>query len=165
MKRPAVLLLALLLGSAQAATFKSKAYPYTLSVPDDWQSKKVPGVDVALAAPSSAGSVPASLNVTVTKAAPALKVTLADVRALSLKQAGETVQDLQMLGDADVKVSGLPGRLLNYVGSQQNVPMHWIQIFTIQNNLTYILTFAAPQGSFDADKLIANTMLNSFKIN
>ncbi|AZI43237.1 DUF1795 domain-containing protein [Deinococcus psychrotolerans] len=165
MKRPAVLLLALLLGSSQAATFKSKAYPYTLSVPDDWQSKKVAGVDVALAAPSSGGSVPASFNVTVTKSATSLKVTLADVRALALQQAGEAVKDLQMLSDADVKVSGLPGHLLNYVGSQQNVPMHWVQVFTIKNNLTYILTFAAPQANFDADKLIANAMLNSFKIN
>ncbi|GAA4008266.1 hypothetical protein GCM10022631_20370 [Deinococcus rubellus] len=156
--------------AAQAATFKSKAYPYTLSVPDDWQSKKVPGVDVALAAPEAGKAVPPSLNVSVIKVLPALKVTLSDVRLLMLKQAKENVKDLNVLGDNDISVSGLPGHLLNYLGSQQvggqpGVPMHWIQIFTLKNNQAYILTFAAPQATFDQDKQIANKMFNSFKIN
>ncbi len=175
MKRALLLSLlpAALLGSlpvAQAATFKSKAYPYTLSVPDDWQSKKVPGVDVALAAPETGGAVPPSLNVSVIKVLPAMKVTLSDVRLLMLKQAKENVKDLSMLGDSDISVGGLPGHLLNYVGSQSvsgqpGAAMHWIQIFTLKNNLAYILTFAAPQASFDQDKQIANKMFNSFKIN
>lgn len=178
MKRPPPLLTGLLLGSllpsAQAATFKSLAYPYTLSVPDDWQSKKVPGVDVALAAPETGGAVPPSFNVSVIKVLPALKVTLSDVRLLMLKQAKENIKDLKVLGDADISVSGLPGHLLNYLGSQAvsgqtdrqpSVPMHWIQIFTLKNNQAYILTFAAPQTSFDQDKRVANKMFNSFKIN
>ncbi len=154
-----------LLGAAEAATFKSKAYPYTLMVPDDWQSKKVPGVDVALAAPGSAGSVPPSLNVSVTKVDPALKITLADLRALTLKQASESIKDPQILGEADVKVGGQPGHVLNYLGVQEGVPMHWIQVFTLKGNLAYVLTFAASQANFDQDKKLANQMLNSFKIN
>lgn len=169
---PAALLSSL--PAAQAATFKSKAYPYTLSVPDDWQSKKVPGVDVALAAPEAGKAVPPSFNVSVIKVLPTLKVTLSDVRLLMLKQAKENVKDLNVLGDNDISVSGLPGHLLNYLGSQSasgqtggqpGVPMHWIQIFTLKNNQAYILTFAAPQSTFDQDKQIANKMFNSFKIN
>ena len=146
------------------------AYPYTLSVPDDWQSKKVPGVDVALAAPSVGSAVPSSLNVSVIKVLPAMKVTLSDVRLLMLKQAKENIKDLNVLADTDISVSGLPGHLLNYLGSQQvggqpGAAMHWIQIFTLKDNQAYILTFAAPQASFDQDKQIANKMFNSFKIN
>ncbi|AWN24337.1 hypothetical protein DKM44_14790 [Deinococcus irradiatisoli] len=163
--KPLFVALLALLGSAQAATFKSKAYPYTLMVPDDWQSKKVPGVDVALAAPSSAGSVPASLNVAVTQVDPALKVTLSDLRALTLKQASEALKNPQLLGEADVKVGGQPGHVLNYLGSEEGVPMHWIQVFTLKGNLAYVLTFATPQASFEQDKKLANQILNSFKIN
>ena len=152
------------LGHTQAATFKSKAFPYTLSVPDDWQSKKVPGVDVALAAPSSGGSVPASVNVAVTPVAAQLKVTLDDLRALMLKQAKENVQDFQLLGDAALTVGGLPGRDLIFSGTEQNVPMRWIQLVTLKDNLSYIVTFATTQANLDKDKKLINQVLNSFKV-
>ena len=152
------------LSHTQAATFKSKAYPYTLSVPDDWQSKKVPGVDVALAAPSSGSGVPASVNVAVTPVSAQLKVTLEDLRALMLKQAGENVKDFQLLGDAALTVGGLPGRDLIFSGTEQNVPMRWIQLVTLKDNVSYIVTFATAQASFDKDKKLINQVLNSFKI-
>ena len=150
--------------SASALEFKSKAYPYTLNVPDDWQSKKVPGVDVALAAPSGT-PLPASLNVSATPVDAKLKVTLDDLRALVLKQAAENVKQYKLLGDASLQVGGLPGRVLSYSGSEQNVPMRWVQLITLKNNVSYILTFGASQTDFEKNKPQINKILNSFKVN
>ena len=159
-------LLSALLGAAPAFAleFKSKAYPYTLNVPDDWISKKVAGVDVALSAPSGT-PVPSSLNVAATPVDAKLKVTLDDLRALVLKQAAESVTNYKLLGDASLRVGGLPGRVLSYSGNEQNVPMRWIQLVTLKNNVSYILTFGASQDDFAKNKSQINKILNSFKVN
>ena len=166
-KNVRLLLAAALLGSAapaQAAEFKSLAYPYTLIVPDDWQSKKVDGVDVALAAPSTGGLVPASLNVSATPVPADLKVTLDDLRALMLKQAGEAVTNFKLIGDTSLTVGGLPGRELSYSGLQQSVPMRWVQRVTLRNNVAYILTFGASQSAFDKNQAAGLAVLDSFKL-
>lgn len=162
MKRPAVLLLALLVGSTHAATFKSKAYPYTLSVPDDWQSRKVSGVDVALAAPSSGGLVPASLNVSVTPVPADLKVTLDDLRALVLKQAAESLKDFKVVSDTTLKVGGEAGRELSFTGLQQSVPMQFVQRFVLKNNVAYVITFGSSKAAYDKNRVAGYGVLDSF---
>ena len=164
----------LVLGGAQALGFKSKAYPYTLNVPDDWQSRSVPNVDVAFAAPAASGQVPISFNVAVKPLPPALKVTPDDLLALMLKQGAEAVKDFKQVSVSGLKVGGLPGVELSFTGTEQvstgqgkavqDVPMQWVQRIIIQNNLAYILTYGAAQNVFAANPKLARQVLNNFQL-
>jgi hypothetical protein len=164
-----VTLLAAVLGTAGALGFKSKAYPYTLNVPDDWQLRAVPDVDVAFAAPPVAGQVPVSFNVAVKSVPASLKVTLDDLRALMLKQAGESVKDFKQVSVTGVKIGELSGVELNFTGSEQSgsgqkVPMHWVQRIVLDNNVSYILTYGATQSAFDKSPRLARQVLNNFRL-
>ncbi|WP_293909278.1 hypothetical protein [Deinococcus sp.] len=173
-----------LLGGAQALGFKSKAYPYTLNVPDDWQSRSVPNVDVAFAAPAASGQVPISFNVAVKPLPPALKVTPDDLLALMLKQGAEAIKDFKQVSVTGVRVGGLPGVELSFTGTEQvstgqvstgqgkaaqtaplqSVPMQWVQRIIIQNNLAYILTYGATQSAFATNPRLARQVLDNFRL-
>ena len=78
--------------------------------------------------------------------------------------------DRQLITNVDgltsdkVKWAGMDANKITYVGDQGQLHLKWMQIYTIQNNKAYLLTFTAEPAQFDAMMGTVNKIVDSFKL-
>ena len=72
--------------------------------------------------------------------------------------------DIQILGNYDALVSGVPSKILIYSRSQSGKNLTFSQIFLVQGNTGYILTFTAESDKYQAYQPIFQQIMDRFRL-
>lgn len=70
--------------------------------------------------------------------------------------------DIQILGNYDALVSGVPSKILIYSRSQSGKNLTFSQVFLVQGNTGYILTFTAESDKYQAYQPIFQQIMDRF---
>ena len=73
--------------------------------------------------------------------------------------------DIQFLGNYDGFVSGVPSKILIYSRSQGGINLTFSQVFFVQENTGYILTFTAESDRYQAYQPIFQQIMDRFRLN
>lgn len=121
---------------------------YSIRVPAGWTPfKNVPGADVAFVN-RPVGTIRPTVTVVVNDVPADLKVTLADVRDINVKNLPSlTKEKLRIVGEKTIKVSGRDAILWTLVGDGEGGQVRWTQVFTVKNNRIFTATLITPVGA------------------
>lgn len=72
--------------------------------------------------------------------------------------------DIQILGNYDALVSGVPSKILIYSRSQSGKNLTFSQVFLVQGNTGYILTFTAESDKYQAYQPIFQQIMDRFRL-
>lgn len=72
--------------------------------------------------------------------------------------------DIQILGNYDALVSGVPSKILIYSRSQSGKNLTFSQVFLVQGNTGYILTFTAESAKYQAYQPIFQQIMDRFRL-
>lgn len=76
----------------------------------------------------------------------------------------KTFSDIQFLGNYDGFVSGIPSKILIYSRSQNGKNLTFSQVFLVQGNTGYVLTFTAESDKYQAYQPIFQQMMDRFRL-
>lgn len=121
---------------------------YSIRVPAGWTPfRNVPGADVAFVS-KTLGTIRPTVTVVVNDVPADLKVTLADVRDINVKNLTSLSKEaLKIVGEKTIKVSGRDAILWTLVGNGEGGQVRWTQVFTVKNNRIFTATLITPVGA------------------
>lgn len=91
-------------------------------------------------------------------------VQLADYYQWNINQL-KAFPDIQFLGNYDGFVSGVPSKILIYSRSQSGKNLTFSQVYLVQGNKGYILTFTAESNRYQVYQPIFQQMMDRFRLN
>jgi hypothetical protein len=91
-------------------------------------------------------------------------VTLEEFTQLSLYQMEQFLPGISGLNVFSHELAGLPGKSVEYATNLQGVEIKFYQVFTLKDNMAYIITFSAPVAVHDSFRNLVEDCIKSFKI-
>jgi hypothetical protein len=131
--------------------FEDPQGSYEIEVDPDWEAHHgeiAEDVEVWVVGPSEDGFAP-NVN-TLTQAAPG--VDLSEYLDISVEQGPSFVPDFELLDSDVVEGSESELGLLEYTGTQDDRPLHFLATVDVQDGTAVVATFTAPPGVFDESR-------------
>ena len=163
--------LACSIGSAFAADdnkfvpYQNETYKFKLEYPEGW--KIIEGyrqVAVAFAPMSERGFHP-NVNIVVQDMSNYPGLTLQKFGENGLLQLGELVTDFKLISIEKSSLYGKPALICIFDGKQGIYNLRWMQVYTLNNNRAYVITFTSGNTEFNTYQEAVERMINSFTIN
>lgn len=139
-----------------------KSSTCTMNFPGRWRSDEnaVPGTVVAFMAPAdSLSGHQAHVDIRFEEVK---EMTLADYAHKAEGEASERAKDVHLLGSLEEEGTGRYG--LEFTGTLNGVPMHFLQEVMVHGGKAWTLTYAAPADQYDDLLVTAQAMFGSFKL-
>lgn len=145
--------------------YENAANGFSLQYPKEWSLQEgAAGTVAAFLSPAEGTSDTFQENITVT--VQDLSQQPMDLKAyteLSTKQV-ETMFKTTLDKNEDIKLGDLDAHEVVYNAKQQNMDLRFHQVFAVQNNKAYILTFTAKQDTFDKMDESAQKAFETFRL-
>jgi len=123
------------------------------------------GAIVAFIAPREGASDVFQENVNIlVQDLSAQPMTLDEYTQLSVSQIGQVITDSNILDSSAVTLAGIPGHRVVYTGKQGQYDLKWMQVWTMQNNKAYVISYTAETGKYSTFLGTVQEMIDSFEI-
>lgn len=147
-------------------TFDAPLSEYTIDYPTQWEIlQNYMGMDVMFRAPVKVSLKPFQENLSV------MKHTLQDTThnldsffELNVTDIKNSSSTCEIIKTDTLSIGPMVGKYLIYKDNFQGFQLQWKQVYILQGQTAFILTFVAEQEKFAKDENIANTMFKSFRL-
>jgi hypothetical protein len=152
--------------AAGLPTYDSPDYGIRIKYPADWtKQEQVMGMVVAFLAPRESGSDVFQENVNIiVQDLSDQPMTLAEYTELSIAQIEQFITDASILDSSAVTLAGIPGHKVVLTGRQGQYDLKWMQVWTVQNNKAYVISYTAEISKYSTFLGTAQEMIDSFEI-
>lgn len=139
---------------------------FTLLYPAAWEViEKETTPTVLFVALKTADGDPFRENVGVTRQALADQATTVETYTDEfLTLAPEMLDDYVLVSSQSATLAGLPAHRVIYTGSQNGMPLQWLQVWTVTGGQAYILTYTADPAEFQTYLADADALISSFTL-
>lgn len=147
-------------------TYTNQDAGFTVRYPPDWeQSESVQGTVVLFKSPAEGPTDQVRESVGVsTEQLPSASYTLDAYTSAAMRQIQQAIPAFQLIASQSATLAGHPAHELVYTGTQDTTALEWLQLYTIVDGTSYILTFAAAPDSFTQFEATARAMFDSFAL-
>ncbi|GGK39997.1 hypothetical protein GCM10008955_37230 [Deinococcus malanensis] len=158
----AVLALLVIVGGAQAKTFRHATNGYSLTYPDAWTAKaNLAGTDVAISVPGTPGAT--SMITVVTQKLPQ-GMNLAAYTQATTESLPQMLGNYKLDTNKTVKVGGVAGRKLVFTGTRGGNTMYGNIVLLVRGDVGYTLSYLGELPANAAAKETIDRVLTSFKL-
>lgn len=150
----------------EGSVYEDPAIGIRLSYPKNW-SKEEEGKNGAVVFKIFAGAINVrfiSDDLTSKKEPVTLKEYTDALMQQSIEQAKSTNVVIKAISDEDTTLAGLPAHEWLYTVTLDSIKGHGMQIWTVKNNHSYVLTFTAPENLFDTFLPVFKKMLGTVAV-
>jgi len=91
-------------------------------------------------------------------------MTLDEYTELSLGQIEQFITDPSILDSSAVTLADIPGHRVVYTGKQGQYDLKWMQVWTVQNNKAYVISYTAETSKYSTFLETVQEMIDSFEI-
>lgn len=153
--------------SAGKDVYESVSAGLTMEYPTDWETVPLsPPSVVAFVSPPESDEDIFTENVNmVTEDLTGRGITLAEYSEAALENVQSVIPDIKQVSYTSTTFMGQPAQKVIYTGSQQDIALQWMQIWTIAAEKAYVFTYTAEPKSFDAFLPQAQEIADSAKLN
>ncbi len=145
--------------------YTNAAFGIAIKYPSTWtKNEQFTGAVVAFASPSGSSSGASGGIVTVVVEELSEPTTLAEYTDAAFEVINQTVTDFNLSETAATTLDNNPAHKIVYTAKQNQINLQYMQVWTIKDNKTYILTYGATQVNYDKYQAIVQDMVSSFKI-
>jgi serine/threonine-protein kinase len=147
-------------------THDSPDYGIRIKYPADWtKDEQIMGAVVVFFAPTEGPSDIFQENVNIiVQDLSAQPMTLDEYTELSLGQIEQFITDPSILDSSAVTLADIPGHRVVYTGKQGQYDLKWMQVWTVQNNKAYVISYTAETSKYSTFLGTAQEMIDSFEI-
>jgi serine/threonine-protein kinase len=147
-------------------TYDSPDYGIRIKYPAEWtKQEQVMGAVVVFFAPTEGPSDIFQDNVNIiVQDLSAQPMTLDEYTELSLGQIEQFITDPSILDSSAVTLADIPGHRVVYTGKQGQYDLKWMQVWTVQNNKAYVISYTAETSKYSAFLETVQEMIDSFEI-
>ena len=152
--------------TGETKTYSNAAENLEIDYPADWELQEgfMGTVAVFLSpAESEADLFQENLNIG-TQDLSATPMSLASYTEINVLQIEELITDSEVLESTSTTLAGNPAHVVVYTGAQGVFTLKWLQVWTIKDNMVYMLTYTAEEASYNKFMSSIEGMINSFKI-
>lgn len=147
--------------------YESEALNIAMQYPEDWKLQENGEAMVKFIAPEPATSETTKLISNVNIVVEAL-----DDPEMTLEQYTEEkkqgvylfVANSAFVEEQSIEIGELPGYLLVFTGGQEEYPLRWLQVWTVQDGKAYIFTYTAADKNYSTHEETVTTMLESLEL-
>jgi hypothetical protein len=91
-------------------------------------------------------------------------LSLDDFTTVSLYQMEQMLTEVKGMSVNPRELAGNPGKNISYTTTLQNTTLKFRQVFTLVENIAYIITFSAPINVHDNYSVLIETCINTFSL-
>ncbi len=151
--------------TAEFATYDKEGVK--LSYPTNWaMTENVMGAKVMFQAPVSGtgAQIPGSVSLVIQEIPDAgMTPPLKDVAEMTKSQLKLMVTDFEEVSSEPITINEKDGYEIVYTGKQGEYELKWLQIFCIEGQKVYVLTYNTTKEGFDKDLETAQKIIDSFE--
>ncbi len=135
-------------GDGKSKEYVNEEYSFKTRYPSDWTLKfDIPGTLVTFMAPDDTGFV-TNINILVEKGIGAL-YSLEEYADLATEQLSGVIADFDLVDFDEYETDNWKGYYIIYTGKYTQMELAWAQVFFMENNDVYIITFATTPDEYD----------------
>lgn len=146
--------------------YENLDYGIAIHYPEDWSlQENVMGTTALFFSPLTDETDPFRDNVNIIiQNLSAQPLTLEQYTALSLDQIHQYFTDVTVLASGKTRIAGGDAYMVVYTGKQGQFQLKWKQVWLIQNNMAYIISYTAQERDYDRYLESVDYLMNSFEI-
>lgn len=145
--------------------YTSAAFGIVIRYPSTWtKNEQFTGAVVAFASPSGSSSGASGGIVSVVVEELLEPMTLAEYNDAAIAALNQSIIDFNLSETTAATLDNNPAHKIVYTAKQNQLNLRYMQVWTIKDNKTYILTYGATPINYDKYQAIVQDMFSSFEI-
>ena len=145
--------------------YTSAAFGIAIKYPSTWtKDEQFTGAVVAFASPSESSSGASGGIVSVVVEELPEPMTLSEYNDATIAALNQSMIDFNLSETTAATLDNNPAHKIVYTTKQNQLNLRAMQVWTLKDNKTYILTYGATPVNYDKYQTIVQDMFSSFKI-
>jgi len=145
--------------------YTNAAFGIAIRYPSTWtKNEQFTGAVVAFTSPSESSSGASGGIVSVVVEELPEPMTLAEYNDAAIAALNQSIIDFNISETTAATLSNNPAHKIVYTAKQNQLNLRAMQVWTIKDNKTYILTYGATPVNYDKYQTIVQNMFSSFEI-
>ncbi len=150
----------------ESLTYTNSEYGFSLEYPKDWDFEEgLMGTIILFAGPFvKGGEFMINMNMVSEELPEFPKITLEDYLKLSEMQIKKAMENYEKVGERSATIADLPAIVLTYTGGSGVDMLMYSQAFFLEENVAYVITYAAPPEFHDEYVKSFELVISTFEL-